>query len=243
MRELGLRSAMIVPLHGARADDRRPHPGRRRVGPPLRRGRPRPGRGPGAAGGARDRQLDALPPRARGGGDPAALAAARVAARGGGSASSRPVTSPRRPGLEVGGDWYEVVRCDDGTVGVTIGDVAGRGIRAASIMGRSARRCAGWSPTGTGRRGDGAARQPDQGGRPARDDDGLPPALRPRDRLRRVRARRPSAGARCGCPTAASRSFAAAAAPPVGILDGVRVPGRHGSRSPPGACCCSTRTA
>ena len=38
--------------------------------------------------------------------------------------------------LEVGGDWYEMVAIDDGTVAVTIGDVAGRGIAAASIMGR-----------------------------------------------------------------------------------------------------------
>lgn len=43
---------------------------------------------------------------------------------------------PAAPGLEVGGDWYEVVVRDDGKVGVTIGDVAGRGIRAASVMGR-----------------------------------------------------------------------------------------------------------
>jgi serine phosphatase RsbU (regulator of sigma subunit) len=38
--------------------------------------------------------------------------------------------------MEVGGDWYEVVQAADGRVGVMIGDVAGRGIRAASIMGR-----------------------------------------------------------------------------------------------------------
>jgi PAS domain S-box-containing protein len=44
--------------------------------------------------------------------------------------------SPAGPGVEVGGDWYEVVALDDGAVGVTIGDVAGRGIKAASIMGR-----------------------------------------------------------------------------------------------------------
>ena len=43
---------------------------------------------------------------------------------------------PAAPGLEVGGDWYEVVVRDDGTVALTIGDVAGRGIRAAAIMGR-----------------------------------------------------------------------------------------------------------
>jgi PAS domain S-box-containing protein len=43
---------------------------------------------------------------------------------------------PAAPGLEVGGDWYEVVPREDGTFGIMIGDVAGRGIRAASTMGR-----------------------------------------------------------------------------------------------------------
>ena len=43
---------------------------------------------------------------------------------------------PAAPGLQVGGDWYEVVPLDDGTVGVSIGDIAGHGINAASIMGR-----------------------------------------------------------------------------------------------------------
>ncbi len=43
---------------------------------------------------------------------------------------------PAAPGLEVGGDWYEVVGAGDGSVAVTIGDVAGRGVRAASVMGR-----------------------------------------------------------------------------------------------------------
>ncbi len=43
---------------------------------------------------------------------------------------------PAAPGLEVGGDWYEVVPCEDGTFGIMIGDVAGRGIQAASTMGR-----------------------------------------------------------------------------------------------------------
>ena len=44
---------------------------------------------------------------------------------------------PAGPGLEVGGDWYEVVVLDDGSVAVTIGDVAGRGIPAAAVMGRA----------------------------------------------------------------------------------------------------------
>ena len=38
-------------------------------------------------------------------------------------------------GLEVGGDWYDVVRRADGIIHVTVGDVAGRGIRAAALMG------------------------------------------------------------------------------------------------------------
>jgi GAF domain-containing protein len=43
---------------------------------------------------------------------------------------------PAAPGLQVGGDWYEVVAREDGRVGLVIGDVAGRGIHAASVMGR-----------------------------------------------------------------------------------------------------------
>jgi PAS domain S-box-containing protein len=43
---------------------------------------------------------------------------------------------PAGPGLEVGGDWYEVVALEGGGAGLTIGDVAGRGIHGASVMGR-----------------------------------------------------------------------------------------------------------
>ena len=39
-------------------------------------------------------------------------------------------------GLEVGGDWYDVVRCGDGTVQISVGDVAGRGLAAAVLMGQ-----------------------------------------------------------------------------------------------------------
>jgi serine phosphatase RsbU (regulator of sigma subunit)/anti-sigma regulatory factor (Ser/Thr protein kinase) len=38
-------------------------------------------------------------------------------------------------GIEVGGDWYDVVARDDGLVHAIIGDVAGRGIAAATLMG------------------------------------------------------------------------------------------------------------
>ena len=39
-------------------------------------------------------------------------------------------------GLEIGGDWYDVVRRPDGLVHLTVGDVAGRGIGAAALMGQ-----------------------------------------------------------------------------------------------------------
>ena len=39
-------------------------------------------------------------------------------------------------GMEVGGDWYDVVRRGDGIVHVTVGDVAGRGLTAAVLMGQ-----------------------------------------------------------------------------------------------------------
>jgi serine phosphatase RsbU (regulator of sigma subunit)/anti-sigma regulatory factor (Ser/Thr protein kinase) len=37
-------------------------------------------------------------------------------------------------GLEVGGDWYDAVRRPDGRLLLSIGDVAGRGLRAATLM-------------------------------------------------------------------------------------------------------------
>jgi anti-sigma regulatory factor (Ser/Thr protein kinase)/putative methionine-R-sulfoxide reductase with GAF domain len=37
---------------------------------------------------------------------------------------------------EVGGDWYDVIDLPGGTVGVAIGEVAGHGLRAASLMGQ-----------------------------------------------------------------------------------------------------------
>jgi PAS domain-containing protein len=38
--------------------------------------------------------------------------------------------------LEVGGDWYDVVDLPDGDYGVVVGDVVGRGLAAAAVMGQ-----------------------------------------------------------------------------------------------------------
>ncbi|HVF03222.1 MAG TPA: SpoIIE family protein phosphatase [Frankiaceae bacterium] len=49
------------------------------------------------------------------------------------------------PGVEVGGDWYDVIQLSGGRIGLAIGDVVGKGERAAALMGhlRSALRAYG----------------------------------------------------------------------------------------------------
>jgi PAS domain S-box-containing protein len=42
---------------------------------------------------------------------------------------------PGAAGTEIGGDWYDVMRLDDGRVAIVVGDVMGRGLRAAALMG------------------------------------------------------------------------------------------------------------
>src|SRR5207247_10329334 len=44
--------------------------------------------------------------------------------------------APASADMEVGGDWYDVVQLPNGHVGLAIGDVAGHGLRAASVMGQ-----------------------------------------------------------------------------------------------------------
>jgi serine phosphatase RsbU (regulator of sigma subunit)/anti-sigma regulatory factor (Ser/Thr protein kinase) len=49
------------------------------------------------------------------------------------------VATAYRPGvelLEVGGDWYDVFSAEPGVLSVVVGDVVGRGLRAASAMGQ-----------------------------------------------------------------------------------------------------------
>ncbi|RJK96334.1 SpoIIE family protein phosphatase [Vallicoccus soli] len=43
---------------------------------------------------------------------------------------------PATAGTDVGGDWYDAVRLPDGRLGVVVGDVMGKGVRAASVMGQ-----------------------------------------------------------------------------------------------------------
>ncbi len=43
---------------------------------------------------------------------------------------------PGGAGVEVGGDWYDVITLPDGTVGLAMGDVVGKGVPAASLMGQ-----------------------------------------------------------------------------------------------------------
>ena len=43
---------------------------------------------------------------------------------------------PAGPGLAVGGDWYDVIPLEGGRVGLALGDVTGRGLPAATVMGQ-----------------------------------------------------------------------------------------------------------
>jgi serine phosphatase RsbU (regulator of sigma subunit) len=43
---------------------------------------------------------------------------------------------PGTLGVEIGGDWYDLVPVEDGSVFFAIGDVSGRGVRAAAVMAR-----------------------------------------------------------------------------------------------------------
>jgi serine phosphatase RsbU (regulator of sigma subunit) len=43
---------------------------------------------------------------------------------------------PAESGVDVGGDWYDAFEVDDGGVVIMIGDVAGHGVEAATLMGR-----------------------------------------------------------------------------------------------------------
>ncbi|MES9556888.1 MULTISPECIES: SpoIIE family protein phosphatase [unclassified Streptomyces] len=55
------------------------------------------------------------------------------------TAGRHPVAVRYRPAvraLEVGGDWYDLVELPDGRLGVSVGDVVGHGLSAATVMGQ-----------------------------------------------------------------------------------------------------------
>lgn len=43
---------------------------------------------------------------------------------------------PGSAGAEVGGDWYDLIRLPDDRIALVVGDVTGRGVQAASVMGQ-----------------------------------------------------------------------------------------------------------
>lgn len=43
---------------------------------------------------------------------------------------------PAVPPLEIGGDWYDVLRVGDRRIGIIVGDCVGRGLAAAAVMGQ-----------------------------------------------------------------------------------------------------------
>ncbi|HEX2850749.1 MAG TPA: SpoIIE family protein phosphatase [Acidimicrobiales bacterium] len=57
---------------------------------------------------------------------------------------------PGGPGVDVGGDWYDVLPFPDGRVGLVIGDVMGRGVVAASVMGQLRNALRGFALQGLG---------------------------------------------------------------------------------------------
>ena len=142
---------------------------------------------------------------------------------------------PAAPGIEVGGDWYEVVGCDDGTVGADDrrrrrprhprrgGDGADPP-RAARLRPRRLR--AGG--------GGGAGRPPDQGVRRPEMTTVFHLQFDPAQRARRVRARRPSAGAPAPARAGRSTSSPATGTPPLGVFDDIECRS-HRAEVPPGS--------
>ena len=43
---------------------------------------------------------------------------------------------PGTLGVDVGGDWYDAIQFDDGRLGIVVGDVVGKGVQAAAMMGQ-----------------------------------------------------------------------------------------------------------
>ena len=41
---------------------------------------------------------------------------------------------PGTVGVDVGGDWYDIIQLEDGSIGLVVGDVVGKGVQAAAMM-------------------------------------------------------------------------------------------------------------
>ena len=128
-------SAIVVPLRFEGRRLGRLTLARSSSGRPLRR---RGARGCGRAREARrDGDREQPPLRARAGAFQSA--AAEPGRRG---AAGHPVVSAATryvagsSDLEVGGDWFDLIERDDGRIAVIVGDVVGRGLRAATAMGK-----------------------------------------------------------------------------------------------------------
>ena len=239
-RQARPRRLRVVPARAAHrrrapprgALDRRRAPGTARASRCRARGRPRAARRVGARAGAAvagepatvrgrasDRRVAADDDHPR----PTAVDRRRA---GRGRVPARP-----RSNVDVGGDWYDAFETADGRIVVVVGDVAGHGVEAASLMGRvrNALRAYAFEDSDPASILLRAASPHPQPGR-RRDGDRVRRALRTRDRTHVVVARRPSAAvaglARRHDPLPRRRERRAAR------HDGARVPHRDDAARP-----------
>ena len=80
---------------------------------------------------------------------------------------------PAGAGMEVGGDWFDMLELSDGRVVLVMGDVVGRGVRAAAMMGDFGPRSRPMPMTADPRGGPGAPSLPDGAAAPGGDGDTL----------------------------------------------------------------------
>ena len=107
---------------------------------------------------------------------------------------------PAASEAEVGGDWYDVIPIAAGRVGLVMGDVAGKGLAAASMVGRLRSALRAYALEGHDPADGRVAPQPARvvGGRRLRDGDSRLPGDRPGREHGHVGERRPSPTARGG---------------------------------------------
>ena len=120
-------------------------------------------------------------------------------------------------GTQVGGDWYDVIDVGAGRTALVLGDVVGRGVRAAAVMGqlRTAVRAYAQLELSPGRRArvPGRGRQPP---RPGADRDVPVRGVRPARPVADLRQRGPSAAAAGASRARRAVRLDAAVGPPLG---------------------------